>query len=154
MDYIKKIRSKVGTEKIILLFSGAIIYNESHILLQKRADNNSWGLPGGFMELGESTQECCAREIFEETGLVIDKSQLQLHGVYSKYEDYYQNGDIAQPVGVIYKYFYDGKIELFTSDETIEVSFIDRMNLPRMFNQQNQDILDDFIANSNVTYNR
>jgi ADP-ribose pyrophosphatase YjhB (NUDIX family) len=154
MDYIKKIRTKVGTEKIILLFSGAIIYNKTSILLQKRADCDKWGLPGGFMELGESTQECCVRELMEETGITVDQKNLELHGVYSKYEDYYNSGDIAQPVGIIYKSYYDGELSAFANEETVEIAFFDYNNLPKMFNQQNQDILDDFIANSNGIYNR
>ncbi|MDQ0170542.1 8-oxo-dGTP pyrophosphatase MutT (NUDIX family) [Paenibacillus tundrae] len=51
MDYIKWIRSKVGTEMIILNFAGAIVLNEEgQILLQRRRDKNAWGFPGGAME--------------------------------------------------------------------------------------------------------
>jgi 8-oxo-dGTP diphosphatase len=41
-----------------------------------------WGLPGGFCEWMESTEECCARETLEETGLRVRVGQLR--GVYSK----------------------------------------------------------------------
>jgi 8-oxo-dGTP pyrophosphatase MutT (NUDIX family) len=31
-----------------------------------------WGLAGGLMELGESTEETARREVLEETGLTIN----------------------------------------------------------------------------------
>ena len=40
-----------------------------------------WGLPGGFLEWKERTEECCARETLEETGLRVDVGELL--GVYS-----------------------------------------------------------------------
>jgi len=41
-----------------------------------------WGLPGGFCEWRETTEECCARESKEETGLTVRVGKLL--GVYSK----------------------------------------------------------------------
>ncbi len=65
MDYIKYIRSKVGNDKIILNFSGGILCIDGKILLQRRADKNKWGLPGGAIELGESAYEALEREFLE-----------------------------------------------------------------------------------------
>jgi ADP-ribose pyrophosphatase YjhB (NUDIX family) len=41
-----------------------------------------WGIPGGFLELGESTQEGARREVEEETELRIEVGRLI--GVYSR----------------------------------------------------------------------
>ena len=41
----------------------------------------SWALPGGFCEWGETTEESCAREALEETGLKVRIGQVL--GVYS-----------------------------------------------------------------------
>ena len=40
-------------------------------------------LPGGYIDLGESWQEAGAREVLEETGIVIDPAGIQLVTVYS-----------------------------------------------------------------------
>jgi ADP-ribose pyrophosphatase YjhB (NUDIX family) len=40
-------------------------------------------LPGGFLEVGETWQEGCARELREETGVHIDAGEVRLFRVYS-----------------------------------------------------------------------
>jgi len=43
-------------------------------LLVKRGvapNRGQWAIPGGTLQLGETLQECVAREIFEETGITI-----------------------------------------------------------------------------------
>lgn len=66
--------------------SCAVIFDETRekVLLTKRADNGLWCLPGGKMESGESVEECCAREVVEETGLQVRTKRLI--GIYSNHD--------------------------------------------------------------------
>lgn len=53
---------------------GAVVLLEGRIVLVKRAHaplEGQWNLPGGGVEVGETLQAACAREILEETGLVV-----------------------------------------------------------------------------------
>jgi len=54
------------------------------LLLVRRGGSpfeGSWALPGGFCEVGETTEECGAREVAEETGVKVRIGRLL--GVYS-----------------------------------------------------------------------
>lgn len=43
-----------------------------------RLNENNYGLPGGKMDEGEAWNIALIREVFEETGLVLDKDKLRL----------------------------------------------------------------------------
>jgi ADP-ribose pyrophosphatase YjhB (NUDIX family) len=60
---------------------GAAIFDErGAILLQKRLDSGLWALPVGFSEVGETPAVGIAREVHEETGLIVRPERLL--GVY------------------------------------------------------------------------
>ena len=59
----------------------AIVWRGPEFLLMRRADNGFWGLPGGFVEVGESVAAAARREVEEETGWVVELGRLI--GVYS-----------------------------------------------------------------------
>ena len=42
-----------------------------NILLVKRKDDGLWAIPGGFLQEGESLNQCAARELKEETGITV-----------------------------------------------------------------------------------
>lgn len=62
-----------------------LIIRQGKVLLVKRGREpfrGCYALPGGFVEYGESTEDCVVREIKEETGL--DTEVVRLVGAYSE----------------------------------------------------------------------
>lgn len=149
MDYIQNIRKKVGKDKIILNFTCGILSQSGKILLQKRADKGTWGLPGGAIELGESALEALVREFYEETGIEVRAEKLL--NVYTKYSDSYPNGDEAQVLTILYLVSSENSIStnFFSSDETLELGLFDHRDVQNIeiVNQQHQDMINDFFEN-------
>ena len=145
-DYVKELRKLTGSRPIILCGAGVIVINsKGEILLQHRIDNSLWGLPGGAVELGETVEQAAVREVFEETGIEVEK--LKLLGVYSGQNTYYKypNGDEVYWITVA-----------FTSNEfndkirpdnygSKECKFFSIEKLPENLNPIDKLVMDDYL---------
>lgn len=144
-NYIKKIRSLVGHQKIFLNFvCGALFDHDNKLLLQKRGDSKKWGLLGGAIELGENFPMALKREFYEETKIKISVNKLI--GIYTDktHTIKYKNGDVCQPIVVLYKVIAKSKIDINVKNgETLDLSFFDKNNLPSITNQQHKDMIRD-----------
>ncbi len=87
--YLEELRRLVGNRKLLTVGVRAIIRDEAGaILLQRRGDFGTWGLPAGAMELDESIFEALVREVREETGLLVEPRRLT--GIYyESHEDFH-----------------------------------------------------------------
>ena len=104
------------------------------ILLMKRSDNSHWGLPGGYVEPGESVEVATEREVREETGYEIEVGRLV--GVYSDPGTQvieYEGGRRVQAVNLCFEAVAHSQGELITPEETLEVGFFDTRALPEPF---------------------
>ncbi len=68
-------------DRITAVTNGVIFDDQGRVLLQKRADNGFWGLPGGMIDIGETVEQGAIREVLEETGLHVTLKRLV--GIYS-----------------------------------------------------------------------
>ena len=136
MEYVKKMREKIGHAPLLLVGAGIILYNDGKILLQKRADSGTWGIHGGCIELGESAEETARREIFEEIG--ITPNSLEFYGCFSGGENMHYfcvNGDEVYLVSIVYFCdSYSGDIKIDNS-EVKEVQWFDIDKLPANLNK-------------------
>ncbi|WP_410982419.1 NUDIX hydrolase [Bacillus cereus] len=131
MGYIEDLREIVGSRPLNLAGVAVSVLNEQgQILLQKRK-SGVWGVPGGFIELGESTEEAGRREVLEETGIEIGK--LDLVGVFSGKEFFVKlpNGDEFYPITIAYmcKEIKGGILQA-DGTESLEVKFFNLNQLP------------------------
>lgn len=65
-------------QKIPGVGTGIIVRSENRILLMRRSTSHGhgkWAAPGGYLEFGESPEDCAVRELEEETRLVVDGAQ-------------------------------------------------------------------------------
>ena len=113
------------------------------MLLMRRSDNGHWGLPGGFVEVGESVAEAARREVEEETGWVTEIGALI--GVYSdpktQVVDYGKKKGSGKDGGdrrvqIVNLCFQAEAIEegkMTTPEETLEMGFFATDALPEPF---------------------
>jgi len=101
-----------------------VVVDDLNVLLMRRWDFDVWGLPGGYVEPGESMVEAALREVREETGLEVEL--IHLIGLYSYRRwlgrGYHFAAFTARPInGVL----------LPQQDEALELGFFNPENLPQ-----------------------
>lgn len=74
---------RIGRQGKLRVGASAVIFDKTRekVLVTRRTDNGRWCLPSGSVNPGESVEEACVREVWEETGLRVRVTRLV--GVYS-----------------------------------------------------------------------
>ena len=124
---------RIGKLGVLRVGCSATIFHpdKKRVLLTRRSDNGVWCLPGGGMDSGESAAEACAREVLEETGLVVNVGRLI--GVYTSPDLLveYADGNRIQPVALNFAAEPIGG-ELGISDETTDVGYFSMEDMKSM----------------------
>ena len=124
-----------------LASDGVVINSRKEILLVKRNHapyKNCWALPGGFVEKGETVEEACIRECFEETG--IKTKAVKLTGVYSDP----RRDPRGHVVGVPFLLKPLGS-KTRTSNETSDVKFFPLNKMPKKLAADHGKIIKDAV---------
>jgi len=125
--------------------SCAVIFDETRqkVLLTQRTDNGLWCLPGGKMESGETLEECCQREVMEETGLEVRTKRLI--GIYSNRDQVviYRDGNKVQIAVLSFEAEIVGG-ELGLSDETTAFGYfsLDEIESMPMHGRHKERVID------------
>ncbi|PSL37267.1 ADP-ribose pyrophosphatase YjhB (NUDIX family) [Labedella gwakjiensis] len=92
-DYVASIRSRIGTDLLLLPGVTAVIRDGDRFLLARHRHSGLWSLIGGGVEPGEEPAEALLREVLEETG-----AHIRIRGIVGVYGGEpmmmtYPNGD-------------------------------------------------------------
>lgn len=120
---------------------------EGKILLQKRTDNDRWGLPGGCQELGEDLRTTAVREAYEETGIQLDTNEIILIDTLSgsSRKNCYPNGDIVYNNTSLYlANITNIKVsDLKCNSESKKLEFYSIENIPKDF--MDEDLIETYL---------
>ena len=132
MSYINDIRKYIGHAPMLSAGATVVVIKDKKIFLNLRSDTNTWGIPGGALELGETLQETAARELKEETNLKADS--FILLNVFSGKDFYflYPNGDELYSVVTLFlAEGVTGDVKI-TDDESFELKYFSKDELPEL----------------------
>ena len=129
-EYMKDIRNKVGHTLLQMPSVTIINFDEAgRALLVKHRDTDLWVAPGGAIEPGEIPADAAVREMWEETGLVVEL--VGILGVYGgpEFVVEYSNGDKTSYVMTVFEgRVVGGKLDP-VDDESTEAAYFFREEL-------------------------
>jgi ADP-ribose pyrophosphatase YjhB (NUDIX family) len=101
------------------------------VLLVRRADSDTWAMPGGGLEVGETVTGCGIRETREETGLHIEITGVV--GIFSNpaHVIAYPDGEVRQQFSICLR----GQVvggQIRTSEESKEVRWVHESQFARL----------------------
>jgi 8-oxo-dGTP pyrophosphatase MutT (NUDIX family) len=145
LDYIQTLRSMIGHTRIIVPGVRALLFNDAgEILLEQQRWFDSWALPHGCVDLGESALGALKREVKEETGL--DVIRAEPFGMYTDpiYSVIYPNGDEVQTFTIAFLVTeWAGKL-LAEAEEVSALRFFPLDGLPASLYPIHIDTIEDF----------
>ena len=122
--YVRELRERVGSARLLLPSATALIYDDAgRLLLVRQRDGGVWSTPGGSMELDETPADAVVREAWEETGLAVEPRRIA--GAYGgpEFIARYPNGDESQYVMIVFECQAVGGALRGESDETLDARF-------------------------------
>jgi len=130
-------------DKTVRVGIGVLVINgERKILLGKRKnarEQNTFALPGGHLEFGESFEECAKRELKEETNL----DRLSFETVSLANDVVYEKHYVT--IGLLVKNF-KGELKLMESDKCESWAWYDKNILPKPSFGPSEKIIENYFS--------
>ena len=102
-DFIKSLRSKIGTELLQLPVASVFAYGDSgQLLLIQDKDSGRWSAPSGIIDPHELPADAAVRETWEEAGVFVELTHIL--GVFAgeHFSKTYDNGDQIAAVTTVF----------------------------------------------------
>jgi 8-oxo-dGTP pyrophosphatase MutT (NUDIX family) len=114
---------------------GALFDADGKILLEQRIDDALWGLPAGWVEVGERPETAVIREFQEETGLTVEP--IAILGFYTRLPGEYQQPHTS--VHILYACDYlDGNLR--SSHESLQMVYCDPSTIEHWHKDHRQQV--------------
>jgi 8-oxo-dGTP pyrophosphatase MutT (NUDIX family) len=114
---------------------GALFDADGKILLEQRIDDALWGLPAGWIEVGERPETALVREFHEETGLSV--RPVAILGFYTRLPGEYQQPHTS--VHILYACDYLGG-NLRSSHESLQMVYSDPSTIEHWHKDHRQQV--------------
>ena len=107
-----------------------ISYN-GELLLEHRKDSDTWAVVGGGLHTDETLAECAVREVYEETGIKLNVSDLLFYKIYDDPSRIasYPDGNVLRVITAVYHLKLEKLPVLTCSDESRELKFFSKKDL-------------------------
>lgn len=102
-DFIKSLRSKIGTELLQVPTAMVFAYDDKgRLLLVQDKSSGRWGAPSGIIDPHELPADAAVRETWEEAGVFVELTHIL--GVFAgeHFSGVYSNGDQLAVVSTVF----------------------------------------------------
>src|ERR1044071_7114555 len=121
-DSPRRVRAKMGNDFLLMPSVTALVFDAQRrvLLVRPSRRENVWVAPGGAGEPDEQPQDAVGREVWEETGLLVEPTELR--GVFggAEYRVWYANGDEVGYMMAVYECRVTGGALKAGRDELVE----------------------------------
>lgn len=143
-EFVVEIRKLIGHHELWLPGVTAVVIRQAggdqEILLVRRADNGEWTPITGIPEPGEEPGSAAAREVLEETGVVVSVDRLASTSAYPGVV--HVNGDRASYLDLTFACSYVSGEAHVADDESSDVRWFRRDAFPAMAESMQQRVAD------------
>jgi ADP-ribose pyrophosphatase YjhB (NUDIX family) len=128
-DFIRDLRADIGHRLLFISVVTVVVLDaQGRVLMQRRADDGTWGVPGGVLDPGEQPAVGAVRETYEETAVEIEVERLT--GVRTMPPHTYPHGDVTQALDLTFLARALGGEARVNDGEATEVAWFEPDALP------------------------